>query len=235
MSIFVYRPRSGDRVFAYLPTTEVGIVHWSNGCRHIFGGVHLTLCPGGQGSPRLLARRLGEDLVTSHGGIAWDEQGVVHVVTTQAGAFRAVDHIRSLDTASLTMSSRPVVGSGLLDPRPQLYLQGRATLTAIGFEESPVLVAPPTWTDLRVEEGPPKIVEPSTPECDAVIERRAIVTVDFGADPDLVRGTALVPASWIEWGGRWRCGVHDVSLRDHVSMDGGNPPYIWGVVKPTDC
>lgn len=237
MSIFVYRPRSGDRVFAYYPTEEVGIALWGNGSRHVFGGVHLVLCPGGQGSPRLLARRFTEDLVASHGGIAWDEQGIVHVVTARMGAFRAAAIIRQLDAANSMISPRPVDGSGLCDPLPQLYLQDRASLDfSGGFSARVPTLDPFEWTDLQTEEGPAKIVEPPTAERDAIVSRRALITAEFiggGIGPDLVgahavRDTALVPAPWINVG-RWLCGPHDVYFRDRAPMpEAPEPPVAWG-------
>jgi hypothetical protein len=81
MSVFVYRPCSGDRVFAERPTPEVAVVRHANGCRHILGGYHInwrTAEPGVWW--RDLARIFARQAVHMLGGIAWDEQGEVNLV-----------------------------------------------------------------------------------------------------------------------------------------------------------
>lgn len=82
---FVYRPRSGDRIFCEafpdgMPT-PVDVQH-PNGCRHIIGGAHLwwrTADPGQHW--RAAARTITSTLVARYGGFAWDDQGVIHIVT----------------------------------------------------------------------------------------------------------------------------------------------------------
>jgi len=78
---FVYCPRSGDRIFAALAVNGVVLIRWPNGCSHVVGGTHLswgTAAPGEHW--RDLARAIATRLVETFGGVAWDEQGAVHMV-----------------------------------------------------------------------------------------------------------------------------------------------------------
>ena len=70
--MFVYRPRSRDRVFAENPNDDIVIVTWANGCRHIIGGVHFSFETAEQKKYwRSEARIAAKLLIETCGGIAW--------------------------------------------------------------------------------------------------------------------------------------------------------------------
>lgn len=78
---FVYRPQSGDRVFACHPTADIVVVEWANGCRHVVGGVKLAYHTAGQGQWwRTAARAMADAIIPATGGVAWDCQGEVSLV-----------------------------------------------------------------------------------------------------------------------------------------------------------
>ncbi len=80
---WVYRPRSGDRVFRENWNTQaMACVCYEDGLRHILGGVaigHSTAMPGGWW--RDLARTTAAAVVQATGGVAVDCQGEVYVIT----------------------------------------------------------------------------------------------------------------------------------------------------------
>ena len=88
--MFVYRPTTGDRVFAELPSEWIKIVTWRNGCRHVIGGTHLVF---DAAMPRQywrdIARRLAAAIVTAKSGVAWDERGTINLIVPVHEAFRA--------------------------------------------------------------------------------------------------------------------------------------------------
>lgn len=86
--VFIYQPKSGDRVFTQQTTREIGVVKWENGCRHVVGGVHLwwnrASC-----AWRIAARVVLKNLVEAFGGVAWDDRGEFHAVLPAVHAFDA--------------------------------------------------------------------------------------------------------------------------------------------------
>lgn len=88
---FIYRPTSGDRVFAENPANAyLAWVRWSNGCRHVFGGHCLRYHAAQPGEHwRWRARRMASVLVSRFGGVAWDEQGEVCLCVPQRDALTA--------------------------------------------------------------------------------------------------------------------------------------------------
>jgi hypothetical protein len=97
MSVFIYQPRSGSRVFASQIAATIGVVRWSNGCRHVLGGLHLEWS---SAVPRQHWRTPGRALATSVvqavGGIAWDEQGLLHLIVPRRSTFRAWELMNAL-------------------------------------------------------------------------------------------------------------------------------------------
>ncbi len=78
---FIYQPKSGDRVFAQNEGNTIQVVRWSNGCRHVYGGIMFEFNAASQGLYwRGQAVRMATMLVAKVGGIAWDTQGVISVV-----------------------------------------------------------------------------------------------------------------------------------------------------------
>lgn len=82
---FIYCPRSGDRVFAENPCSAVVVVKWSNGCRHVLGGIALSYWTAEPGNHwRNEARIAAASLIAACGGIAWDDQGSISLVVPRA-------------------------------------------------------------------------------------------------------------------------------------------------------
>lgn len=84
---FIYQPCSGDRVFAESYPDDKAtpeVVKHPNGCRHVIGGAHLwwdTVVPTKWW--RTQAKVLADKLLQQWGGVAWDDQGTIHIVTCE--------------------------------------------------------------------------------------------------------------------------------------------------------
>ncbi len=88
--VFIYRPLSGDRVFAELSSEWIKIVRWRNGCRHVIGGTHLVFDAAmSRQYWRGIARRLAAAIVAAKSGVAWDERGTINLIVPVHEAFRA--------------------------------------------------------------------------------------------------------------------------------------------------
>lgn len=90
MTQFIYRPRSGDRVFAVKTHEELASIEWRNGSRHVVGGCHLwwtASCPGSWW--RSDAVTMAAAIVRRYGGIGWDEQGTVCLIVPVRAAVQA--------------------------------------------------------------------------------------------------------------------------------------------------
>lgn len=119
---FVYAPRSGDRVFAQQTHPEVAVIKWSNGCRHVIGGVTLRWYTANPGAHwRAQCRALCAAVVRATGGIAWDAQGEV---TLRVPVGHAWDAWRLINGASPDAPAAPYAAP-LHDPNV-------ATLVATG-------------------------------------------------------------------------------------------------------
>lgn len=70
---FIYKPKAGDRVFAFKPAASVAVLEYQNGCRHIVAPGVLS-----HAGDRTLIRRVFAALVEARGGIAWDDRGLVY-------------------------------------------------------------------------------------------------------------------------------------------------------------
>lgn len=89
---FVYCPLSGDRVFAAEKHPAIQVIRWTNGCRHVVGGIHLEWEAAdsghwwrGRGAVALTA------IVRAVGGIAWDDQGTLHAILPRQTAWKAAE------------------------------------------------------------------------------------------------------------------------------------------------
>lgn len=92
ISVWIYRPRSGDRVRALVGSPQVGWVEHPNGCRHVVGDlVHLTYEAARPGRWwREAARMAAAEIVSAlRGGAAWDEQGRIHLLVVREQADEA--------------------------------------------------------------------------------------------------------------------------------------------------
>jgi hypothetical protein len=76
MYTWIYRPKSGDRVFALKEHPHVKVARYDNGCRHVLGGVHISEFTAEPGRHyRNSARKMLGEWVNLRGGVAWDERG----------------------------------------------------------------------------------------------------------------------------------------------------------------
>jgi hypothetical protein len=192
--IFVYAPRSGDRVIAARPADDglPAIIAWpGNGSRHVIGGVHLAY---EASAPRRhwrdAARRMASIIVDQVGGVAWDDRGTIHLVVPRASAgttdrwMRATraaalgDHpvAERLDWPDLNAVSLALAGAGsVYVPGPGRDDRARATIARDGDrwrvtvtdrdgEVAGVVTAPAAW-------GPPVVIGP------------AVETIELGPAP----------------------------------------------------
>jgi hypothetical protein len=88
---FIYRPRSGDRVFTHIGGESAGVAEHPNGCRHVACAAIVRVEAAESGH---WFRDEARDLVTRvagrFGGVGWDECGTIHyAVPTRAAAVAA--------------------------------------------------------------------------------------------------------------------------------------------------
>lgn len=121
MSVFIYRPKSGSRVFSENPNRHIRVTTWGNGCKHVEGGVHLSWNAAAQGNNwRQEGRVLMDRIVMAVGGVAWDEQGTLSIVVPTSKAYKAWELISCLD-ADRTRRTQNVVNlivAGCVDFTP---------------------------------------------------------------------------------------------------------------------
>lgn len=95
-TVFIYTPRTGDRVVACRPINGVVVIEWTNRCRHVVGGVELSY---DAAEPkrwwRNVACTMAEAIVQATGGIAWDDRGTINLIVPDGLAFEADQRMRS--------------------------------------------------------------------------------------------------------------------------------------------
>jgi hypothetical protein len=107
-TVFIYQPTTGDRVFASRPNQFVRVVEWQNGCRHVTGGVHFSWQTATAGRHwRGPAVAMATAIVAAVGGVAWDENGVVHLVVPHTSAYLAWDWMCDTATAAIGDDAAP--------------------------------------------------------------------------------------------------------------------------------
>lgn len=206
---FSYRPRSGSRVFASLPTDHVAICDVRAGTIAVGDVVTLTLesaVPGGW--YRDDARRAAAEVVHAVGGMAEDDQGGVTLVVPRHTVPRVLPTIRRL--------LGPCRASDL---EAQLWRQAAAELVAI---------AVPDGGQFRLIEAPPIALD-CVPGWMTRPQRDAAGDIVDDADGRIVYET--VRALWIV-DARWR-GVQAGSHigQPHYYVEGrrvGQPHYVEG-------
>jgi hypothetical protein len=102
--VFIYCPRSGDRVIAARPADDglPAIATWQNGCRHVIGGVHLVYeAAAPRRHWRAAARRMAEIIIDAVGGVSWDDRGTIHLCVPVSAAATADRWMRAAGMAAL--------------------------------------------------------------------------------------------------------------------------------------
>jgi hypothetical protein len=192
--VFIYCPRSGDRVIAARPAADgiPAIIGWGNECRHVVGGIHLVY---EASAPRRhwrdAARQMASLIIDAAGGIAWDDRGTIHVAVPRESAGSADRWMRAtraaalgehpvserlgwpdLNEASLAMAGVRAVyvpGPGRDDrARATIARDGdrwRVTIADRDGDVVGVVTAPSAW-------GPPVVIGP------------AVETVELGPAPE---------------------------------------------------
>ena len=147
--VFIYQPRSGDRVFACNnDVPSIIVLKWDDGCRTIVGGHHLELrCAEPKRWCRAAARRLFSEVVAYSGGIAWDDQGVVHIISPRLALLKLARVLPDL----LPEIGRQEVMSALWRAKIARWQEGEFFLQEPSWkEEQAGDVDPP----LRIREDP---------------------------------------------------------------------------------
>ena len=80
-NIFVYCPKSGDRVFVSNPGPLMRVIGWANGSRHLQGDlVHIHWFAASSGNYwRDSAKDLAKAILSCWQGVAWDDQGQINL------------------------------------------------------------------------------------------------------------------------------------------------------------
>lgn len=90
MFTFVYRPKSGSRVICINESKAcnfIRTVEYVNGSHLVIGGVKLEFLAAQPGQHwRSAARKTAEMIISSYGGIAWDDRGSICLVVPRRAA-----------------------------------------------------------------------------------------------------------------------------------------------------
>jgi len=150
--VFIYQPRSGDRVFACNnDVPSIIVLKWDDGCRTIVGGHHLELrCAEPKRWCRAAARRLFSEVVAYSGGIAWDDQGVVHIISPRLALLKLARVLPDL----LPEIGRQEVMSALW----------RAKIAR--WQEGEFFLQEPSWKEEQAGDVDPKLLIREDPEPD---------------------------------------------------------------------
>lgn len=139
--VFIYCPKSGDRVLrehgasatAHKAHPDLAVIRWQNGSRHVIGGVHLIYEASQSGRWwRTAARTMATALIHVAGGIAWDEQGAIHLVVPVPSAYRVdemMDAARAADLGPCRIRQDGVHGDS---PTPEEVARNQAALILCG-------------------------------------------------------------------------------------------------------
>jgi hypothetical protein len=191
--VFIYCPRSGDRVIAARPAADgiPAIIGWGNECRHVVGGIHLVY---EAAAPRRhwrdAARQMAAIIVDAVGGVSWDDRGTIHLCVPRESAGTADRWMRAtraaachdlpvgpgLDWPDLNAVSLTLAGAGSVyvpgpgrDDRARAVVardgdRWRVTVTDRDGQCVGVVTAPASW-------GPPVVIGP------------AVETIELGPAP----------------------------------------------------
>lgn len=136
-TIFIYHPKSGDRVFATKIATSMAIIQWDNGCRHISGEIAVlnyeTAKPNYHW--RQAAKRVAADIVNIVGGITYDEGGTIVLIVPTHQWSQADRIMRMVRPYSDLDEDEKNSGAG--------HLAGGASLVEVGGK----LIFQPTHTE----------------------------------------------------------------------------------------
>ncbi len=195
MAHFIYRPKSGDRVFAEREAVGLAFARWPNGCRHVIGGAAPLAYTGGSRDWRSAAHSAAKAFVAARGGIAWDDRGEISIIVPCEHAFEAARVMEALGGAfghaGAHVTPTSPIGALLLG-------QGLATLTVEDGSNRLVLASLPQPAATPVGEAVHRFFEvekySTSPEGETVTAQVPKAEIVFGGGA----GTIVVPATW--WG-----------------------------------
>lgn len=127
MSVFIYAPQSGSRIFAANPDNGVVLVTYPNGSAHVFGGELLSVfaaTPKRYWRPE--AREAAAAIVAAVGGVAFDQQGTISMVVPGVARARAAaimatigaTHLTAAEEDALLLAGGCTLDEGLKPVRP---------------------------------------------------------------------------------------------------------------------
>lgn len=155
MRTFVYQPRSGDRVFAQKEASSVTVTLFANGSRVVEGDyVELAYNAAAPGRWwRDTARRVAEQIVQAVGGLAWDNQGSIHLIVPPAAALTAASIMQAAGGEDLQWEDRVRAASGATAQEGRLLQAGilRVATDRDGHLIPAVAPSTPPWKAEAVE------------------------------------------------------------------------------------
>jgi len=135
-TVFIYQPTTGDRVFHCRPSDCIRVVVWQNGCRHVTGGVHFSWQTA---NPRQhwrgAAVTMARAIVEAVGGVAWDENGVIHLVVPHTRAYLAWDWM--CDTATAEIGDDAQLDANDKTNIVRMIVEGVAGFTSGRLDDTP--------------------------------------------------------------------------------------------------
>lgn len=123
MTTFIYQPLSGNRVFVEAPVGSIRSWCWPNGSRHVIGGYRLVVRPQGRRDERSDMTKMLTVLIQRFGGVGWDEQGCLTILTTAEGVTALQGLKKQMQVAQRLQEQE----SSLADLEAQMALQGAAS------------------------------------------------------------------------------------------------------------
>lgn len=196
---FIYRPVSGDRVFAEKPVPDICFLVWGNGCRHIVGGQRLdysTAVP--RAWWRDMAKKTAEVVIKRFGGIAWDDQGLVSLVVPSRFAVTAARTMQGMGGEMVAADERVEFEPSIpRDPGKNERALFGAGLIDLEFDERGLPFFRERWIDRsvmkplqapRLKKGEEKTTITFKREMDGVI-----IISDVTAPAEWGRPTSSIP------------------------------------------
>jgi hypothetical protein len=117
-AMFVYTPKSGSRVFSLNEAAAcnfVRVLKYANNSYQVVGGVQLEFVTARPGQYwRYEARQGAELLVSSYGGLAWDDKGVINIIVPKRAAKVSIQTMAVI-RAKYTPTPQPSLEENMLN------------------------------------------------------------------------------------------------------------------------